>query len=246
MSPSARKLLIAALLCAFCLQSWMVYADPAGRTEPPLSPAGARGRALWHDHNCQSCHQLFGFGGFLGPDLTNAVEQLSEARIEHILTLGSGQMPAFELPGDERADLTRFLEEMSARGRGQARHAEWQPPGDLLAQVAGEDAPAPGLALALAQSCVACHLPNHASDYGAPDLTTAITRLGPQGVRDVLAAGVPGTAMPRFGFSEDDLDALTDFLTWMDRNGESIRHTFEVTRHSEGDWSVLDMPWWEF
>lgn len=246
MSPTARKLLISLLVGAFCFQTWMVYADPTAWQLPPLSPAGARGRDVWHDYNCQSCHQLFGFGGFLGPDLTNAAGQLTEARLEHILTLGAGLMPPFELGPADRGDLARFLEEMSVRGTGQVRLAEWQPPGELLAGVARPDAPARGRALALEQNCLGCHLPNHASDYGAPDLTTAVTRLGREGLRVVLAEGVPGTAMPRFGFSEEDLTALTDFLAWMDSNGESIRNTFEVTRRGEDDWSVLDLPWWEF
>ena len=72
MSIRARQGLMLALVCAFVAQTWLVYADPAGK-RTPLSPLAARGRALWHRRNCQSCHQIYGFGGFLGPDLTNAV-----------------------------------------------------------------------------------------------------------------------------------------------------------------------------
>ena len=46
---------------------------------PPLDDLARAGRALWHDHNCQTCHQIYGFGGFLGPDVTNGAQRLGDA-----------------------------------------------------------------------------------------------------------------------------------------------------------------------
>ena len=31
----------------------------------------AEGRLVWQKYNCHTCHQLYGLGGYLGPDLTN-------------------------------------------------------------------------------------------------------------------------------------------------------------------------------
>jgi len=28
------------------------------------------GKRLWSSHNCIACHQLYGLGGYMGPDLT--------------------------------------------------------------------------------------------------------------------------------------------------------------------------------
>ncbi|RKY21293.1 MAG: hypothetical protein DRQ55_04735 [Planctomycetota bacterium] len=234
------------LVAAYVVQTWMVYSDPAGREAPPLSTHALRGREIWHEHNCQSCHQLYGFGGFLGPDLTNAADWLTAARMDTILVDGAGQMPAFDLDLIERRSLGAYLQEIAATGRGQARVAVFQPPVELFASTLADATPPRGRDIALQQNCVACHLPNHASDYRAPDLTTAITRLGREGVRAVLEQGVPGKAMPRFGFSPQDLEALLDFMEWLGENGELVRTALAATKHEDGDWSLAEVPWWEF
>ena len=94
MPVPARKLLIFCLVAIFAVQTWLVYSDPAGK-DATLSPLASAGQTVWRENNCQSCHQLFGFGGFLGPDLTNAIGALSTERLDSVLTIGSGQMPAF-------------------------------------------------------------------------------------------------------------------------------------------------------
>ncbi|MCH7870146.1 MAG: c-type cytochrome, partial [Planctomycetes bacterium] len=33
------------------------------------------GLAIWRENNCQACHQIYGYGGFLGPDLTNLMDR---------------------------------------------------------------------------------------------------------------------------------------------------------------------------
>ena len=90
MNTGTRKILLVSLVLVFFVQTWFVYSDEAGRATPALSAEAARGRELWHEHNCQSCHQIHGFGGFLGPDLTNATLRLTDARLEAVLTGGAG------------------------------------------------------------------------------------------------------------------------------------------------------------
>ena len=92
-SEAAKQGLVVALVACFVIQSCLVYFDPS--PAPGLTNAARQGRRIWHTHNCQSCHQLYGFGGFLGPDLTNATERLTPARLEHLLTVGSREMPAW-------------------------------------------------------------------------------------------------------------------------------------------------------
>ena len=31
------------------------------------------GKKIYQEYNCQSCHQIFGLGGYLGPELTTAI-----------------------------------------------------------------------------------------------------------------------------------------------------------------------------
>ena len=66
MNVRARKRSMIGLVLIFFVQTWFVYTDPAGRRTPALSREATLGQKVWHDHNCQSCHQLYGFGGFLG------------------------------------------------------------------------------------------------------------------------------------------------------------------------------------
>lgn len=156
MSSRSRCTFLVVLTGIFLGQTWMVYVDAAGRQLPPLSPQAMRGRMLWHRHNCQSCHQLYGFGGFLGPDLTNLAQRLQshaadaggEARVEvnrmalvgrldTVLTTGSERMPAFHLAPPEREDLAAFFEELSRTGTGQIQISAGLPPRELFEGLLG-------------------------------------------------------------------------------------------------------------
>jgi mono/diheme cytochrome c family protein len=103
-----------------------------------------------------------------------------------------------------------------------------------------------GLAVVKKQVCITCHLPNLATaTVGGPDLTTAIERLGETKVRAVLANGVPGTVMPKFGFSDRQLDEVVAYLAWLGRHRDEAQRVFEVTRPGDG-WSLRDVPWFEY
>ena len=114
--------MMALLVAAFIFQTWLVYADGTGRETPPLSALATRGQDLWLENNCQSCHQIYGFGGFLGPDLTNAASSLTDARLRLILVSGAGRMPAFGFGDEDRSALKQFLVELDRTGIGQARY----------------------------------------------------------------------------------------------------------------------------
>ena len=214
---SSRRKLVFGLVGIFLVQTWMIYTDPAGRSSPPLSDLAKRGQQLWLGNNCQSCHQLFGFGGFLGPDLTNAAQRLTSARIETMLTEGAGRMPPFHMNPDDCGALEQFLRELDGMGVGQARIGDITPPRDLLAELiettAPEDEPLSpleeqGRAIMFEQNCINCHLPNSRSAYRAPDVTMLASRIGRERLAATLAEGVPGKPMPRFVFTTEQVDAV--------------------------------------
>jgi mono/diheme cytochrome c family protein len=236
------------------LQTWLVYSDPTGRSTPPLSVLAADGRQVWHRNNCQSCHQLYGFGGFLGPDLTNSIDDLSPARLDSILTVGSQQMPAFELDSGEREAVTQFLREMAATGVAQPRRGKSVPPSQLLrnfvARAIELDGPlatniARGFAIAAEQGCISCHLPNPRSLHRAPDLTTMHTRVERDRLLTLLDEGIPGKAMPRMQLSAADGEAVSAFLAWMEERGDAIRMEF-ASIGSEGQIVLSAVPWFEY
>ncbi len=254
MAIPARRMMLAVLVVVFFVQTWMVYTDPAGRAAAPLSPQAARGSELWHENNCQSCHQLYGFGGFLGPDLTNAASRLSAERLTAILTAGSELMPPFGFSVEEREALARFFEELDLTGVGQARAPDVKPPGELMASLfAGTDTPTDGLtdperlgfSILAAQNCIDCHLPNATSAYQAADLTTITSTRERDELAQVLAAGVPGKAMPRFAFPPHEVDAVHAALARLERHGDTIRAAFEAAAGAD-DEALLSLPWFEY
>ena len=249
MSIRARQILIAALVAAFIAQTWLVYSDPIG-TRDSLSPHALEGQAVWRENNCQSCHQLYGFGGFLGPDLTNAIGELSAERLSSLLSVGLGQMPAFHLTNEEQSAIATFLKEIDATGVSQPKLGEAIQPRALLRQLVESEPPLPadaarGWEIAQAQDCINCHQPNLASVHLATDLTTIVETVPRERLFEILRDGIPGKAMPRLALSSDDCKATLAFLDWLNERGSGIRRRFGAQATADG-LSLSQIPWFEF
>lgn len=78
----------------------------------------AEGRLVWQKYNCHTCHQLYGLGGYLGPDLTNVYSRSgnNEHYIRGIVKSGVKQMPAFEISEEEMNALLQFLKNVDQSG----------------------------------------------------------------------------------------------------------------------------------
>src|SRR5690554_1410938 len=60
------------LLSAFFLAyNFNIYTGKEDYGDIRLSEKALQGQNLWLKNNCNSCHQIYGLGGYLGPDLTN-------------------------------------------------------------------------------------------------------------------------------------------------------------------------------
>ena len=66
---------------------------------------------LFQKYNCTACHQLYGLGGYLGPELTTVWSNIygGEALIKAFLRNGSVRMPNFNLKTEEIEDIISFL-----------------------------------------------------------------------------------------------------------------------------------------
>lgn len=93
------------------------------RTENFDTKKAASGRLVWQKYNCQACHQLYGLGGYLGPDLTNvfSVKNKGEAYISALIKSGTKQMPGFHLTALEMEQLLEFLRSTDASGSADPR-----------------------------------------------------------------------------------------------------------------------------
>src|SRR5665213_3029864 len=104
-----RKAVMAILVSVFLIQGWLVYTDKTGRQNPALSKKAQHGQEVWRKQNCQTCHQLFGLGGFLGPDLTHVTERFPVESFGAILKNSPAPMPNYTLSDADMRDLYLFL-----------------------------------------------------------------------------------------------------------------------------------------
>ena len=79
--------------------------------QPAMSNDALTGKILFQKHNCTACHQLYGLGGYLGPELTTVMSQpgKGEAYVKAILKSGTARMPDFHLGEQEINSLVDFL-----------------------------------------------------------------------------------------------------------------------------------------
>ena len=115
------------LAISFLVMSFAVYFDRgATGQQVMLDEQEQLGRAVWMRENCMVCHQFFGMGGYLGPDLTNVARRIGPETIAWVVANGRGSMPAFDLDAEELAAVTAFLVAMDATGTFPLRE-QWPP-----------------------------------------------------------------------------------------------------------------------
>ena len=112
-------------MTAFVVYSAIVYtAEPNLLARRSLTPAASHGQRLYQEHNCVACHQLYGLGGYMGPDLTNVISNSGAAYARAFISAGSVRMPDFDLNEAEIESLVEFLEFVDGSGRYPAEHYE--------------------------------------------------------------------------------------------------------------------------
>jgi nitric oxide reductase subunit C len=125
--------IFSALCLLFLVYSFSIYIMPMrDRKKPSYNKEMAgKGRLTWQKYNCQACHQLYGLGGYLGPDLTNVYSEPGKgaAWINAIVRSGVKQMPSFELSDQEMLQLVEFMKSTDASGVADPRNFKTQPTG---------------------------------------------------------------------------------------------------------------------
>jgi len=125
------QLVLTLLLALFLPYSAWLYIKSPQPGDP--DPRADRGKLLWQQHNCGACHQLYGLGGYLGPDLTKVYSLRGEASIKAFIQSGTAVMPAFKLKEVELQDLIRFLQSADQSGPADPRNFTLQPNGNIQA-----------------------------------------------------------------------------------------------------------------
>jgi nitric oxide reductase subunit C len=115
---------MAALCAAFAVYSVYVWTAGTELAEASAPNQQARnGQALFQEHNCIACHQFYGLGGYMGPDLTNVISAPGKGA-EHaraFIANGTDRMPDFNFSAAEIDDLVQFMKFVDASGTYPAR-----------------------------------------------------------------------------------------------------------------------------
>lgn len=193
---------------------------PARSHEDQLTPQVVRGKVLWEDNNCMGCHTLLGEGAYYAPELTKVVERRGKPWMRTFIAdpeamyPGKRKMVKYDFTADEIEDIIVFLEWV---GNIETNGFPAEPdmaPAQPVASAAGAAslAGAPATFTTVCQSChslggrggnVGPALDGVAARYSAGDLRAWLA--DPQSVK-------PGTAMPKLGLDDTQLDDLTTFL----------------------------------
>ncbi|MFQ5982601.1 MAG: c-type cytochrome [Woeseiaceae bacterium] len=106
------------LCLAFIPYSAYVYTQGTEASHVgPMSEAARYGQALFQEHNCIACHQFYGLGGYMGPDLTNVISNKGPAYARAFLVSGTQRMPNFNLNESELDAMIAYLEFVDSTGR---------------------------------------------------------------------------------------------------------------------------------
>ncbi|MCI0517187.1 MAG: cytochrome c [Woeseiaceae bacterium] len=106
------------MCAAFAVYSATVYTS--GTDMPRLEPISDEARAgqlVFQKYNCIACHQFYGLGGYMGPDLTNVISNRGPALARAFIASGTATMPNLHLDNGEIDALIAYLTFVDGTGR---------------------------------------------------------------------------------------------------------------------------------
>ena len=121
MFPEKQKFVVFSVLCIGFLTYTSFLYTHLPNPNPSFSSSEAKGKALWQKHNCTACHQIYGLGGYLGPDLTNEYSLRGPMFIHIFLQSGNTTMPNYHLSEAEIQELTDYLKSVDQSGKADPR-----------------------------------------------------------------------------------------------------------------------------
>lgn len=112
------KIVLIGLVVIFLGYNLLVYTQGTSNKTPTLTQKAIKGEQLYQEHNCTSCHQLYGLGGYLGPDLTNVISAKNKGPeyVKAFLNSGIKAMPKFNFTEEEKEAIVQFLTEVDKTG----------------------------------------------------------------------------------------------------------------------------------
>lgn len=186
---------IAGAALVFVNVGWC-QANPSGPAHAS-NPVGAQSYAK----HCAICHGEQREGDLPGfPPLLDVNRQMSSQQIEYLIHTGKGRMPSFsQLPQPEVAALLKFLATDNLTVKASDGAVNIAEAGRHLFQ----------------RNCAFCHGRDAAGGESGPDLTRSklvLSDVDGSKVASVVRDGRPGTKMPAFNFSNEEIHSLLAFI----------------------------------
>ena len=175
----------------------------------PAAPELARGEQVFETSGCRGCHKLGGVGGVIGPELDRVGGRRSaEWLMSHFRSPASvtpdSAMPPQKFSEPELQAITLFM--LSQTGESIT---------GFYASMKVVPSATQGRRLFQQKGCIGCHSVNGKGGSIGPALDDVGLRRKPEWImqhfRDPQSV-TPGSVMPRFGFNESEVLALTEFV----------------------------------
>ena len=111
-------IIFSTLIISYVIFSATIYICGSGNYQMKADENVLAGQQIWQQKNCQACHQIYGLGGYMGPDLTNVVsdKNKSEQYLKMIIQTGTIRMPKFNLTEEQADQIMAFLKHVDSSG----------------------------------------------------------------------------------------------------------------------------------
>lgn len=103
--------------------AWVYTRGTEQQNSAVMSKQAMAGKEIWQAKNCIACHQFYGLGGYLGPDLTNIMSDPGKGKSYAAVFIknGGATMPNLHLTDKETEAVIAYLEYVSASVRNNDR-----------------------------------------------------------------------------------------------------------------------------
>lgn len=117
MKRNTKRIFFFSYLVLFVAYTGWIYIK-SSKYASMQSQSACEGKVVYQKYNCVSCHQIYGLGGYMGPDLTNVISTEGKGRIyaASFLQNGTNKMPNFKLTKSEIESLLDYLAEVDKTG----------------------------------------------------------------------------------------------------------------------------------
>ena len=118
LQSSKYLIILIVLISVFSIYNFIIYTSKSEYKTIHLSEKAINGENIWLKKNCNSCHQIYGLGGYLGPDVTNVYSKKGKGEhyIKTIVNSGIQSMPKFNFSKEEKEELVQFFKEIDQTG----------------------------------------------------------------------------------------------------------------------------------